>query len=483
VVGVGSLWAAAMTPLMAQEAYYWSYAEHPALSYFDHPPMVAWGIAGGSSLLGVNPLGVRLLTLLWALGTTWCGHLLLRDFGASIRTCVIWALLSLAVPMLAVGHLLANPDGPLVFFWTACMFALWRARCRGGGWWVLAGVAAGGALLSKYTALFLGIGGLLVVLWEPVMRRRLKTLGPWLAVAVAIACFAPVLIWNAQNQWASFLFQTQRRYAAASFDVGRLLQFIGEQLLLLSPFLVVFLPATMGWLWRGVRGGDPGVKWLLAFSLPLVAYMAVNSAYMKVKPNWLMPAFVPLLMAMLLWADRTRLEARRPRLARCVGLGLIATVGVALTAPALEFVPSGTGTSWGGWPELSRRVDHWVGVARRRVATGRVFVFAADYRDASQLAYQFARRRGDGVDRPVVLAQNTYGEPALQYDWWTDPERHVGETAVFVVIRPDQRRRDLECAAQHFTSLEKVESVAVRRAGNVVLRADIHVGTGYRGPD
>ena len=28
-------------PLVPQEAYYWKYAKHLALSYFDHPPITA----------------------------------------------------------------------------------------------------------------------------------------------------------------------------------------------------------------------------------------------------------------------------------------------------------------------------------------------------------------------------------------------------------------------------------------------------------
>jgi 4-amino-4-deoxy-L-arabinose transferase-like glycosyltransferase len=33
--------------LTPQEAYYWNYAIHPSLSYFDHPPVVAWVIRAG----------------------------------------------------------------------------------------------------------------------------------------------------------------------------------------------------------------------------------------------------------------------------------------------------------------------------------------------------------------------------------------------------------------------------------------------------
>src|SRR4051794_25936798 len=45
------VWAATID-LSPQEAYYWNYAMHPAFSYLDHPPMVAWVIRAGTLLLG-----------------------------------------------------------------------------------------------------------------------------------------------------------------------------------------------------------------------------------------------------------------------------------------------------------------------------------------------------------------------------------------------------------------------------------------------
>src|SRR5262245_17986979 len=55
--------------LLPEEAYYWSYAQHLALSYLDHPPLVAWLIAGSTALLGQNEWAVRLPALLCALVT------------------------------------------------------------------------------------------------------------------------------------------------------------------------------------------------------------------------------------------------------------------------------------------------------------------------------------------------------------------------------------------------------------------------------
>ena len=60
-------------------------------------------------------------------------------------------LLALAWPILQGTFFIITPDAPMLFFWTATLFACYTAvfenRPR---WWYLAGILAGFAMLSKY---------------------------------------------------------------------------------------------------------------------------------------------------------------------------------------------------------------------------------------------------------------------------------------------------------------------------------------------
>ncbi len=76
---------AVAAPVIDQETYHWAYAMSPHLSYFDHPPLVGWSIWAGVILVGTNPLGIRLMTLVFALITTVVGLALIRDFGRGRR--------------------------------------------------------------------------------------------------------------------------------------------------------------------------------------------------------------------------------------------------------------------------------------------------------------------------------------------------------------------------------------------------------------
>ena len=43
---------AGLVPLSAQESYYWQWARHLDLSYYDHPPLASWTIWVTTSLFG-----------------------------------------------------------------------------------------------------------------------------------------------------------------------------------------------------------------------------------------------------------------------------------------------------------------------------------------------------------------------------------------------------------------------------------------------
>ena len=160
--------------LLPEEAYYWTYSKHPALGYFDHPPMVAWIISVGTSLFGDTHLGVRVMTfafwgascwLLYLIGNLWFGR------RAALAAAWVFAL----TPVYVGTGLIATPDGVLLFFWLATLYVISRALyTEHSASWLLAGITFGGALLSKYYALLLAPSLLLFLALSPAHRRWLR---------------------------------------------------------------------------------------------------------------------------------------------------------------------------------------------------------------------------------------------------------------------------------------------------------------------
>ncbi|MEZ5963045.1 MAG: glycosyltransferase family 39 protein [Planctomycetota bacterium] len=489
LAALASAWLCLSLPVVAQEAYYWSYAQHPALSYFDHPPMVAWLIWLGTQLFGDGAAGIRFGTWLCGVATSAIGVALLREFGVDRAGRNLWLLLGIAVPAMVATRWLANPDPPLVAAWMATVYALWRARAGSLGAWLIAGVAAGITLLSKYTAAFLAVGGVLVLVFDPMMRRQLLRPGPWLAVLVAAVVFLPVIVWNVQHDFASFKFQTEGRLAKAHFGLHWFVQMAGIQFGMINPAVAVALPFLVAWSVRRALAHDLRLLWLMAFGLPLPLYLAFNSFWIQVKANWFTPAYAILLVAAVVWWQEHAKERVGPRLRRAATVALVGVVALLPLAPAIRLIRPGAGTSWIGWQEIAAAAETWEDrTDLAQPPDNDVFFFAANYRDAAQLAHSLALhwREHPHADPQAagqpVLAQNVLGDPALQFDQWTDARAQIGRDAIFVLPRPEQREIVLERVRQHFRSIERVEDVEVRRLGCQVMTAHIYVCRGYLGP-
>jgi 4-amino-4-deoxy-L-arabinose transferase-like glycosyltransferase len=149
----------ALVPLFPDEAYYWEWSRRLAGGYFDHPPMIAVLIAGGTALLGDTPLGVRLLPILaGSIAGFWVARAACHLAGpvAARFAAIVFSVL----PLSAAGLVLATPDAPLLAALAWTLYAVVRAlemaeeARRETSWWLIAGVAIGLAMASKFTGVF-----------------------------------------------------------------------------------------------------------------------------------------------------------------------------------------------------------------------------------------------------------------------------------------------------------------------------------------
>ncbi len=480
---------AAHAELFPEEAYYWSYLQHPALGYFDHPPMVAWVAGIGTSILGDTELGVRLGFILLSLGSTLLVFLLTRLwYGARVA---LWAaaLFNLVPIFIGIG-VLAFPDGPLVFFWLLTLYAVSKAigirspddadqepAHRGSAlFWLLAGVAFGGALLSKYTAVMLGASLGLFLMVSPTHRHWLRRFQPWLAGFVALAVFAPVLVWNAQHEWASFLFQSTRTVGQRSSWLRTVTEFWLFQLVIIGPLLAVF-GMIAG---RGVRRGwfqrDDRAIFAVAFSLPLFLVFVFASFKTEVHINWTAPCFLSLLPAATALLHE-RMTDKLPSAARWRRFGW-ALPGFALCAMALGFslilwgVPAAFLSSRaGGWREIAARVSAQEAELARRTGQD-AFVVGADKYNLSALIGFYSRAPREQVNN---LA---FGKHGLGFRYWTDLKSFEGRPAVVVETRLNAGSlRDL---TNHFERVDAPQRVSIPTFRNQTRSVWLVNGYGYQ---
>ena len=288
--------AGAVLPLSADEAYYWLWSKRLAAGYYDHPPAIAYLIRAGTVLFGRTSFGVRFVPLLLSLPTTWfvwrSAKLLTGDEAAGASATLFFNLML----MTAVETMAATPDAPLIaasamFLWTLAELQ----ATEDGRWWIAAGAAGGLALLSKYTAFFLGAGALAWILFTREGRRWLASPWPYLGAALALAIFSPNVWWNASHHWETFVFQFGR-VGAGHFTLRYLAEFLAAQLLLASPVI----------LYLGIRGTTRSAL-LAALAMLPVVFFAVHSLHDRVQGNW--PCFLyPMLAVAAALAPPTRLR-------------------------------------------------------------------------------------------------------------------------------------------------------------------------------
>ncbi|MBB98931.1 MAG: glycosyl transferase family 39 [Rhodobacteraceae bacterium] len=319
---VVKLVVAANSGLAEDEAYYRLWGLNPSAGYYDHPPMVGWWVAAGLWIAGDTPLGIRLLPVLSALvgsAALWRTGFLL--FGARAAG---WAVLFFNASLLiGIGSLLATPDAPSVFFWGLTIWALAELHAgRNANWWLAVGVFAGLGLASKYSVLFLGAGIVLWLVLVPDARRWWASWQLWAGGLLACLIVAPVVLWNADHEWASFIKQFGRA-VPDGWSTKYIFEFIGAVIGLLNPLVAVLAGVGLARAVRGARRGDAAFGLMLWTCVPFFVYLLAHSLHSRVQGNWPAPLFPALaLLAGVVAAD--------PPAAFRRGFGLLAKVAVVL---------------------------------------------------------------------------------------------------------------------------------------------------------
>ena len=287
---------AAVLPLSADEAYYWLWSKHLALGYYDHPPAIAWLIAGGTSIAGDTAIGVRLAAVLLSLPASWfvwdSARILLKDAGGTQKAAIAVLAFNLTL-MVSVEMLAATPDMPSIVASAATFWALCKVyQTEKPGWWLAVGAAAGLGLLSKFSGLFLGAAIVIWLLADTRQRRWLLTPWPWAGAVLALAVFAPNLWWQAHHDWQTFAFQFAR-VDHGHFTLRYLGEFFAAQAGLATPLIFVLM--VVG-LWKGRKPGTPlFLPAVLAFTA--IAYFLVHALHARVQGNW--PCFIYPMLSVL----------------------------------------------------------------------------------------------------------------------------------------------------------------------------------------
>jgi 4-amino-4-deoxy-L-arabinose transferase-like glycosyltransferase len=601
--------AAFFMPAGFDEAYYYLYTQNIHLSYFDHPPLVAWVAGIGIWLTGVvSPLTLRLGSVVLYTGTLWCLYQTARSLfgglalittesgttatmapvlissrvgqesgsldtlangssngatngsangnGSSNGTTIDQtnqsqinkpeifsvsgeriALMTLAIattiPIFQIAFgILVLPDSPLMFFWS---MSLWVASQEFFGArsqdsflspvfnyrpsWRLAllGLTVGLATLGKYHGMVLGFG--LVAFCVLSVRHRRALWSPWAAAGLAAFLIAilPILIWNANHEWASLAFQSGRAVPTAGYRIGDLLLtfLVGVAYLFPSIGFVMWWAGgkattnllSTGWQhWRKV--GKVSAKsaqsqrrrshnWfqnigyiinylfrvrlnplqerrlmVLCVALPLVLGLTIMGGYRQILPTWTMPGFFSGTLLLAEWV--VRWQDNNPKAVRN-WLFSAAVISVTLMLIALSHIHSGIFQKGGNQALGGGLVE-----AKNDDSTQLIDIeqlrrnFVENPLLKAELAKSdFIFSNNFFVTGQVGMALQPLGKPVTCFDqdlrgfaYWTKPTEFIGKSGLYVMS--EQFGEPLSKYADQFDQITPIADVPLYRGGQVV---------------
>lgn len=423
--------------LRTDEAYYWTWSKEGALSFLDHPPMIAWLIRLGTAIFGDTVLGVRISGIV-AMGVT---QLLLADIVRRLTHDARAVMLAVLMPEAALyyGLLMAKvaPDVAMIPFAVAMMWSLVRLAQSGDGrWWLAAGLFAGLSMLSKFTAIMFAPAVAAFLLVPDWRWRWLRSAYPYLAVLIAIAVFSPVLIWNAQHDWASFRFQGVRATANYGISLRTIGDYIGLQFGLVG---FVMLPVVLSGLvmtaWRGYRTREPVAILLSTAVLVPFLYFFFKSMTLRVGDTWPMfmwPVGFAAAAVNLVMLSR---EDRSARLIRSSLFWLNTAVvsGIAFVVLVFLYYVAAPWNILGKIDPIGAEAGYEQVAARAQAAlndTGATWIATTDYRTYAMMRWLF---RG----RVPVIEITERG----RFQEFIDPgmDKIKGHAGIYVGCEPDNR--------------------------------------------
>lgn len=386
------------------EFYYVICGQHPAWGYFDHPPLVPL-LARVAALGGL--LGLRLLAIAVHLGAIVLAALLAAEFGGRRVAQIITAAAVAASPLFMGAAMFFGTTVVDQLVWIAVLLLVTRALRIGTVLaWLPAGVVAGIGLEAKQTVALLLVGiGVGLAMFR---RDALRTTGPWLAAAVAVALAVPNLIWQAAHGWPSLTFAHAMSVRMGG-PVGSLFQLPLLLLLYAGPLLVLLWLIGVRWL-VSPEGRDH--RWALVVPVVALVLCVITGG----RCYYAGPA-----LAALFAAGAVYIEAENPdRPPRGWAIALVALFAGAVVF-CLPVLPPAHATTLRkvnpipmetyGWP---RFVDEVAAAAAS--LPDDVPIFTSNYGEASALR---VLGPAAGINRPVVSGDSNYaqwGPPAGSAD-------------------------------------------------------------------
>lgn len=441
------LFFASYIELGNDEVYYINYALYPDLSHFDHPPMVGWFI----QLFTLNlhfetETWIRLTSVVTGTLNTWLIYLIGKKLASASAGWYSALLYTSSFYGFIIAGTFIMPDSPQMLFWLMTVLFLLNSlesqtnpgdNTSSGptykwAWFLLAGLTAGLALLSKYTSAFLLFGTLIYFFHKPSMFRKWYV---YAAVLLALLSFLPVIIWNYNNDFISFTFHSERVEITESlFKPKAFLTELAGQVLYNNPVVfILIITGLVAMLRKKLQMANDYGYLLFFIAAPFILLFLGFSLFRSTLPHWTGPAYVTLIPLAGAWISQKTTCGKLNKLFPRAVISALSITAVVLVLALMQFnnnlifnkgIDPITGQRLGwkditldmyGWKQLNKGFTR---LYREDLKTGRMdssaVIISHRWFPAANIDYYVARPNGIKVLTMAPL------ERTHKYAWITE---------------------------------------------------------------
>ncbi len=461
------------------ELYYIALSDNLAFGYVDVPPIVPFLLAIVRSILGTSFLSLHLLPAISGALVVWLVGLMVKKIGGGFSALLLALTCVTFAPIYLCWESAYTYDAFDKLCWTLLLYLLLLLlKTDDKKYWILFGIVAGFALLTKITVLFLGLGVFSALLLTRA-RRHLLTQQLWIGVVLAFLIFSPYILWQIKEGIPAL--EYYGNYASGKTYPSTPVEFITNQVLTMNPlaFPVWFLGICYFIFHReGIRYRVLGYAYIAVLIVCIV---------LKVKFYLLAPFYTVLfaggavLIESVAQKRNMRWLGRRPAIA----IFLTGLIMVPFARPILPIEPFMKYTGRSVWERIKGE--------RHRL--GRLPQHFADRFGWEEMAASIAKVYGklsEEEKSEVCLLMGNYGQAGavwalgeqydlpkpisghLQYFIW-GTRGHSGELVISLGI-------EMETLKEHFQSVAKVGEHKCVLAIPHERYLDVHICRGPRKP-
>ena len=277
-------------------AYYAMWSRHLQLSYFDHPAVTAILIRISTFLFGWNSFAIKLPgILMFSAISVYVYKSILLLKGSEKGAFYSVALLNFT-PWIAssFGIKGVNPDIPFILFYIMAFYYFIKLYREDNPkyLYIISFITILG-INSKYKMVFIYPAITIATILIPNLRKLWQSKHLYIAGSIAMLGIIPIIVWNVNNNFASFSYHLIERQSAFNVSIVRYLRFLMNQLFIMGIFIPVILFKNA----IKTRNTESS-KLCISFVLPaFLIFSVVALFFSETMQNWWASVYVILFIA------------------------------------------------------------------------------------------------------------------------------------------------------------------------------------------